>query len=415
VVHFNFDSWLLGLSVSLLMGFSAQAGFFEDLKRQTEEVIQNTTKEIENRTNNYFNDSPEKSPPKESTGNIPPQSKETSRPYDPNVVRVVKTRLSEHGYEVGYDRRKGFTGVYDEPTRQAIQKYQRDQGLTVDGKPSSFLSTHLACTGRSISSAAACQLLERQKQQQQQKAEKKKKLAQEKQLFDSYRGPPTYNENIRQLLPVRFSPDRYYERDKDDKINPVLKSALETRYRTEWRNIKNEFQMRRELPKLRKRLLREAESVPFEFRLIVGMGLPKYDFKREGYLLPIPPARTAAFLILNRGVRGSVFMSMPPDRAEEFQNKCSAKSEGCRLYVEKLFRIVQVEPGKYGTTMYGHVKRLRIYGRAKSARGKEMVLSNMLIEVPVAQLQANDSYKGDSDPEAPVAASGDDGRMKLKF
>lgn len=54
-------------------------------------------------------------------------------------VASTQSRLRDLGYDPG-----PVDGIMGSKTRAAIRRYQRDQGLAVDGRPSARLSQHLA-------------------------------------------------------------------------------------------------------------------------------------------------------------------------------------------------------------------------------------------------------------------------------
>lgn len=256
----------------------------------------------------------------------------------------------------------------------------------------------------------------RQAEQAAKKAEENKKKAEREAFFDSYSGPRVLDYKSQSLLSVKFNPDEYKVKIDDSKAlkhtgpgpdpyqgatfdqlrannqnnaNKTLWAVLRQQYPKAFKKIKTEFDRRRELPKLQKRLMEDASNVETTYRVISSINLPQYDFNRRGYTLSYQISQLG--LILDKEKSGSIFMSMDPDSAEQFKKDCAVNS--CKFYVETVYEIVSSRLMHMNTLqMITKIKSLRIYKEMSSAQGKEMILSGLLIEIPISKLKPNPSY-----------------------
>lgn len=130
--------------IALLFAFStAYAGFFDNVVNQAEQA---TGKIIEDTVDSVINGDKQKAdeqaqPVEDSQ---PTPANQPPPPVnDRQLVRDIQTELNNHGYNAGKP-----DGLYGPGTRKAIEAYQRDKGLAVDGQPSSALLTSLRQTAK---------------------------------------------------------------------------------------------------------------------------------------------------------------------------------------------------------------------------------------------------------------------------
>lgn len=253
-------------------------------------------------------------------------------------------------------------------------------------------------------------------EEQNRKAEQDKKRAQQNKLFDSYTGPRRIDNANHVLLAVRFNTARYKIKKANieyGEYHYLLKNLLQSRYPKEWQNIRNEFDMRRELPKLRQRLMEDIKNIPTTYRLVAAVSIGAYDFQRKGYSLGMPGIQT---VLLDRRGTEAAFLSMSPDRAEQYKKDCAGSGKTCTLYVEVVYQVVNAEmvsATTHSAVLYARIKRLRIYKQGLSARGKETILSELLREVPVAQLGPSLNYETLAADDADIQDSEDN--LHLSF
>jgi hypothetical protein len=113
------------------------AGIFDDMIRKGQEIAEDTIDSLGDKQNSG---QPAPPPQKESTSR--PSSPSTPSPartppaphYDKSLVRETQSLLNQLGYSAGTE-----DGLYGKGTGQAIQAYQKDTGLAVDGIPTPAL------------------------------------------------------------------------------------------------------------------------------------------------------------------------------------------------------------------------------------------------------------------------------------
>jgi len=119
---------------ALLLSAPASSGFFDELVDKAKQTTQETYEKALDATLGSE---------KEAEQSPPPSTSQTSgtlgKPvYDRALVRDIQTQLNAVGINVGT-----ADGIYGKGTKAGIEKFQRQQGVTVDGVPSAALLTSL--------------------------------------------------------------------------------------------------------------------------------------------------------------------------------------------------------------------------------------------------------------------------------
>ncbi len=126
---------LLTLLLSFSLITSAQAGLFDDILSQTKKAAEEAVNETIKQT----------APQQETETQPPPSGTEqaaaplqTTPDYSPALVRQIQESLNQLGINAGQP-----DGQYGPGTRQAIETFQSQHGLTVTGLPSQGLLTQV--------------------------------------------------------------------------------------------------------------------------------------------------------------------------------------------------------------------------------------------------------------------------------
>ena len=126
---------ILTLLLSFSLVTSAQAGLFDSVLSQTKKAAEEAVNEAIKQT----------APQQETTTQPPPAGTEqaaaplqTTPDYSPVLVRQIQEGLNQLGINAGQP-----DGQYGPGTRQAIETFQSQRGLTVTGLPSQGLLTQI--------------------------------------------------------------------------------------------------------------------------------------------------------------------------------------------------------------------------------------------------------------------------------
>lgn len=392
--------------VLLIFSNLSYAGFFDDLKSKVEKSVSDTTDDV---VRSVTGDSKKKEKEKRQAerqkkrAEAAEASKRATQQHEDeherHKIRKAQKGLTQLGYYSG-----DLTGTLDSSTRKAVEKYQKDKKLKADGKLSDYMYGHISC---SVGDQRGCNYvknspIEREKQlalAKQQAAEKQKR-------FDAYSGPVTLGHNERELMKVRFNKQAYKLKNKNGSRNSMLTNLLRSKYPKEWISIKTEFDMHRELPKLHKRLMDEANNASTTYREVFKVGLGQYDFDRKSFLIGIPGSR---LVTLNRGASGEVFLSMNMDKAEQFKNDTRSG-----IFIEKIFQVVDVSKDQFQFVL-AQIERIKVYKNGVSMSGKETLLSDLIMDIPVSKLDSNQAYSTQGGPSVLSGSGKDSNSIQINF
>lgn len=377
----SFYRVLLGFSLSLLMALPVQSGWFDNLKRQAEKAISDTTNDV---INSVTGDSEKEVSANEDLEKKEPANKTTSHEDDHkrHVVREIQKGLAQLGYDVGNP-----DGIAGRGTRRAIEKYQTDKQLKVDGEPTQFIYDHVRCTLGNSRGCRNVKMVMRPIEQRKQEEQWKQQAAQQQQRFDAYSGPATIGHNNRQLMQVRFNKQAYQLKDKNGGRNYKLTDLLKLKYQKEWRSIRNEFDMHREIPKLHRRLMDEADNAPTTYRTVHRTPLEPYDFNRQVFPVTTTGSRLVTF---DRVYSGKIYLPIGMDSAEQFKNYTRGT-----VFIERVYEVVGISIDGYSRPL-AHVKSLKVFKNGLEKTGKETLLNNLIMNIPISEL----------DPYPPFALQG---------
>lgn len=393
----------LGLSVSLIIAFSAHAFSFKDLKRQAEKAMKEAESALETTkpssgtpapTNNSCRSHPRAKRVDELPQPVP-------RGYKPDSVYYIQRGLCLLGYYSGEQN-----SIYDDRTRQAIEAYQRKRGLTVDGAPSHVVVRYVECdltpSTKKEKKDTVCAYAEQLRARDEQEAKQKKmRAAEQQQIVEgaSKEIPMWKQKSIFQvgLLAVRFAPELLDDPD-------TLKMWAQSLYPAEWAKIKdNEFEVRRQLPAYKARIIQHAKNQPTTYRVLHGTGLRDYDFQRQGYSFAInlADAFRGERVVLNKELPvppRSVFVPIKPDRAEALVK--STKLVTFELVFEATGAVVDDRYRGAGASLLCEAKRLRVYGKQvnrayRDSAGRSVtysVLSDPIADVDLSRFETSSAY-----------------------
>ena len=109
---------------------NANAGFLDDIKNIGSDIARDVIKQ---KANEQVNDNEPVANQPESNKTAPQKPK-----YDQQLVADTQRQLNRLGYKVG-----AVDGLYGNGTRRAIEGYQKDQNLEVNGAPSQLLLSRM--------------------------------------------------------------------------------------------------------------------------------------------------------------------------------------------------------------------------------------------------------------------------------
>jgi len=131
---------------SLLISQLAHAGFFDQLVNDAQRSIERGVESVmDNAKNGSSDDAAQNADTTPQTPSSPastaamPSVKQPS--FDRALVKDIQQRLNSLGFNSGPP-----DGIYGAGTRQAIESFQRSQGMAVDGKPSAELLAQIEST-----------------------------------------------------------------------------------------------------------------------------------------------------------------------------------------------------------------------------------------------------------------------------
>lgn len=119
----------------------------------------------------------------------PSQNQAASRQYHGGLVIRIKQGLAQ----LGYIERGRFNSQYDDPTRRAIKKYQKDHGLKVDGIPTLDLYHNIRTA---IDPRHAAQLARARRANQTAAAKRQKQAEQAKKAKNTTSSSPQTSHNL---------------------------------------------------------------------------------------------------------------------------------------------------------------------------------------------------------------------------
>lgn len=145
IVRSQFSIAIVGVAVlGLFVASESRAGLFDDFANKAREAVEQTANDL---INNAGADKPDQeraandSPAQESNtaGGAQRTSTNVKRPaYEYGLVKSVQRKLNELGYQAGTP-----DGAYGPATRRAIERFQSDHGVPVNGIPSPQLEASL--------------------------------------------------------------------------------------------------------------------------------------------------------------------------------------------------------------------------------------------------------------------------------
>jgi len=360
----------------LLLPAISHAGFFDELKRQAEETVQGVTKGVVDGITPGRKEPPqqEETPPHSSTQDAQQTQTTISAQQRYSKTRTVQLGLKRLGYYKGTP-----DGKYGKQTRAAILAYQRDRGLAEDGQITDSLAKDIKYVRYNDKARAE---LARKQQVRASAA----RPASPTSAVPKYTGLPTFGRHTHELLKVRFNPEVY---SLDYKKGYYLEKTLQRLYPNEWRAIGDEFEKRRQLPKLRERLLREARQLPLRYRFLKASQLSRYNFEAQQFQVGYPQLPVIADRFA-----GSLEIKMAPDAAEAFKKRCTGGSNyrQCEVYVEIIANVIGAGKGP-DEGVFGTLEQIRIYNHSTNGDRPDAQLSDLVYEVDPGELFRNTNFE----------------------
>jgi peptidoglycan hydrolase-like protein with peptidoglycan-binding domain len=327
---------ILTLLLSFSLVTSAQAGLFDSVLSQTKKAAEEAVNEAIKQT----------APQQETTTQPPPAGTEqaaaplqTTPDYSPVLVRQIQEGLNQLGINAGQP-----DGQYGPGTRQAIETFQSQRGLTVTGLPSQGLLTQIKSyqTTGSVASATTTPT--------------------------AANGLPTSDRQMARAVIGLTSP-AWLDKQSDYE----LKSLVRIFYPEENDNITDQFYWHNHKDDLIRKMFAESQGAPTTYTVAPWLdnayskamagGLNnyhvetgQYDFNRQAipfyYMPPQIPWMTThqKYALIGYRLMGvkdkaeTLWVKIPPDKAEILYKK---NQGGLRLigrYTFTLSKVVGLDP-----------------------------------------------------------------------
>lgn len=379
----------LTLVVSLALAGPAPAFDWGGLKNELERQLKSKTGEILGGEDAGSSPAQTQQPP-------PQPEAQTQAGADKTQVTEIQLELKRMGYY-----RSTVDGIHGPGTRRAIEAFQRDHGLPVDGIPSGELAQRIA-DARQTGERAGTTSTPPQPSPTGYPAD-----------MDSGTGIPQFDSVAQTLLQIRFNPDQI----EDPKI---LENRIARVFPREWQPLRsNEFEKQRRLPGLKERLLQKARNAPTHYRILGTGRLREYDFSRQGF--PSRVSAKASGVVLDKFTE-EYFLEIPPNRAEHI--KQSARRN--RIWTEVVFDVVGIgKAGGAGTPGYdfllGEMTSWKFFGSRSGKRTpilKDLIGTVELDQRPVDHRYLQYMENANQDIYTPPATADDEhseGSMQIRF
>jgi peptidoglycan hydrolase-like protein with peptidoglycan-binding domain len=300
---------IVSFMLSLLIAQLGHASFFDrlvnDAQRSIERGVQGVIDGAMNEDSDEAAQNTDATPQTLPSPVPPAATPSVKKPtYDRALVKDIQQRLNGIGFDPGPP-----DGIYGAGTRQAIESFQRSQGLAVDGKPTAELLAQIESTKPTQASVAA-----------------KSKTTQSG-------GLPEPTLGAMSLAAVHFRPEIL-----DNEL--LLKQVLQDAHPEHKDAISNEFQWHKRKAEFKQQLLEEAKNAQLEFEVqpwrdssiakARRIELIKYDFDRSAYLVRFSTGTAREImprmLLIGNGLplekyeQDIDYAAIPADEAERIAN-----------------------------------------------------------------------------------------------
>lgn len=326
---------LLAVFFLQLVASPAQAGFLDNVINSAKQAA---GKIVDESISNKSEDQPaEKSHPAQ-------QSSAKSAVYDPNLVKQIQQGLNQLGYNTGAP-----DGIYGPGTRKAIEAFQTNQHISVDGQPSAALlakieATQPAGTGQS------------------------------KTATTSISTPPEPTSGAYMLAAVHYRPELI-----DNEL--TLKRVLLTVHPDLQSAVSNEFQWHKRKSELKNQLLQEAKNAQLTFELQPWRNsftksrpveLKRYDFDRQAFLVGVLTEMLTSGEAAPKYPQSISWFPIPPDQAEKIDNYFKGNRRQVYLHYRLKAMGALIEQPSPTPVMEFVDDQVELYAREATPQGNKM-------------------------------------------
>jgi|GEM_PF-2187670 len=322
-----------------LAALSANAGFFDS-------VIDSAKKAAEKIVDVPIGKSADdKAAETSQVDQQPASSSKTAAAYDPTLVKQIQQGLNRLGFNTGTP-----DGIYGPGTRKAIEAFQKDQQLAVDGQPSEALlatinSTQTAATGSTKKATAAGS------------------------------PPPEPTTGAYMLAAVHYRPELI---DNES----TLKQVLLTVHPDLQAAVGNEFKWHKRKSELKNQLLQEAKNAQLVFELQPWrdssftkerpLELLKYDFDRQAFLVRVLTKMLAGGEVAAKYPQSISWFSIPPDQAEKIDSYFKGNRRQVYLHYRLKAMGALIEQPSPTPVMEFVDDQVELYAREATPQGNKM-------------------------------------------
>ncbi|RLA40489.1 MAG: hypothetical protein DRQ64_04580 [Gammaproteobacteria bacterium] len=323
------------------------AGFFDDIANKTK----NIAKQAVDKTIDELAESKPSNPPQA------PLKPKPKPKYEHQMVADVQQQLNRLGYDIGM-----VDGLYGKGTRRAIERFQTDQNLVVNGTPTKLLLSRMEGVSPAVTRALANTSHDNVAQTPKQKhvvsepastepvvkkstaSSKPKSVAtatmstpsvtssQSDNNLDKKQGLPQNPAGAEETLTdlystlVRLRPDlldKPFGSRKNSTLLDVILLDKPERYGLSFKSVQefinNEFTHNQRHAEYKSLVLSAAVDAPLMYRKKINTGLSQYDFDAQTYdirILEVATIYDAPFVRLFEGLKEIKGLKMSPNEGE---------------------------------------------------------------------------------------------------
>lgn len=336
----------------ILTSTQAHAGFFDDIANKAKNMAQQVVDEtIDEAVENKPSDPPKASPKAKPKPKPKPQ-------YEHQLVADVQQQLNRLGYDIGV-----VDGLYGKGTRRAIERFQTDQNLVVNGTPTKLLLSRMEESSPAVTTALASTSHDNVAQTSKQKqivsepastepvvkksttSSKPKSVAtatvsapsvassQSESNLDKKQGLPQNPAGAEETLTdlyltlVRLRPDlldKPFGSRKNSTLLDVILQDKPERYGLGFKSVQefinNKFTHNQRHAEYKSLVLNAASNAPLVYRKKIDTGLSQYDFDAQTYGIRTQEVSTiydAPFVRLFEGLKEIKGLKMSPNEGEK--------------------------------------------------------------------------------------------------
>ena len=364
-------SLFLALLLLHLAAPSTKAGFLDSVlnsaKQAAEKIVNTPT------SDDSGDQTKEKSQPEQQSAS-PAKSTPT---YDATLIRQIQQGLNRLGYNTGTP-----DGLYGPGTRKAIETFQKNQQLAVDGKPSKALLAKI-------------------------NAEQSTKSASAKTTAAASATPPEPTTGAYMLAAVHYRPELL---DNES----TLKQVLLTVHPGLQSAVGNEFQWRKRKDELKNQMLKEAKDAQLTFELQPWrdsftksrpVELKRYDFDRQAFLVGVLTETLTSGEAAPKYPQSIRWFPIPPDQAEKIDSYFKGYQRQVYLHYRLKAMGALIEEPSPTPVMEFVDDQVELYAREATPQGNKMHTEYKLLATVKVPLTDNPvTMQIDTEADEPQSA-----------